>query len=325
MRPALRCETLLGDSPAARKLRNQVEGASTEDCPVLLEGERGTGREVVARVLHARSARSRGGFVRIDSAFHETDRLAEKLRRADGGTLLIKEVAHVGRDPQRVLTPLLQRRAQGELDVRVLASTGVDLGLAVEAGRFDADLYQRLGGLRIAIPPLRSRPEDVPIFAEHFLLESQKELGREGEDFSFSPRALDKLAAYSWPGNVTELRDVVYRLSMRARQPRIDLGDVEVVLPPVHERVPLEQMSFEDVVRCKLRAFLQRMEGYPIKDLHDEVMGRVERPLIEEVLARTGNNQVKAAEILGMNRNTLRKKIQEREVQTVSERGRRAR
>lgn len=275
---------------------------------------------MVARVLHARSARRQAGFVRVDSEFYETGRFQEKLRRAAGGTLLIKEVAQVGRDPQRILAPLL-RPARDVPDVRLLASTGVDLGLAVEAGRFDAELYRRLGGLRIPIPPLRARPEDVPLFAEHFLRESVEELGRD-EPLSFSSRAVDKLKAYSWPGNVAELRDVVRRLSIRARQEVIDLGDVELVLPPVHERVPLEQMSFEDMVRSKLRTLLQRMEGYPIKDLYDEVIGRVERPLIEEVLARTGNNQVKAAEMLGMNRNTLRKKIAEREVQTAIERGR---
>src|SRR5437764_1298667 len=99
MQNALPCETLLGDSPAAKKLRDQVEDASRRDCPVLLEGERGTGRELVARVLHARSARRGAGFVRIDNEFYERQRVEEKLRRAAGGTLLIKEVAQMGADP----------------------------------------------------------------------------------------------------------------------------------------------------------------------------------------------------------------------------------
>jgi two-component system nitrogen regulation response regulator GlnG len=294
-------------------LRERVEGASSVDCPVLIEGERGTGRELVARVLHAHSARRTAGFVRIDSEFYERHRLEEKLRRADGGSLLIKEVAQVGRD--RYLVQFLRlgaKRSQGVPNVRVLAATGVDLGLAVDAGLFDAEVYERLGGLRIAIPPLRARPDDVPLFAEHFLRESCQELGR--EPLTFAQRALDKLKTYSWPGNVAELRDVVRRLSLRARSEAIELKDVEMVLPPVHETVPLEQLSFEDMVRSKLRALLQRMEGYPIKDLYDEVIGRVERPLIEEVLARTGGNQMRAAEMLGMNRNTLRKKMLEREV-----------
>jgi DNA-binding protein Fis len=94
----------------------------------------------------------------------------------------------------------------------------------------------------------------------------------------------------------------------------VELADVEAVLPPVEERVPVEQLSFEEMVRAKIRALLQRMEGYPIEDLYEEVISRVERPLIELVLERTGNNQLKAAEILGLNRNTLRKKIAERKV-----------
>lgn len=303
---------LLGDSPSAKSLRDQVDSASRVDCPVLLEGERGTGRELVARVLHARSVRRAAGFVRIDSEFYEKGRLEEKLRRADGGTLLVKEVAHAGRDPQRHLMRLLQRPSSDTPNVRVLASTGMDLGLAVAAGLFDAEIYQRLGALRIPIPSLRSRPEDVPIFAEHFLRELQQELGREPQ--RFSPRALDKLQAYSWPGNVSELREAVRRISLRARSETIELCDVEAVLPPVHETVPMEQMSFEDMVRSKLRAFLQRMEGYPIKDLYEEVMRRVEGPLLEEVLERTGGNQVRAAEMLGLNRNTLRKKLVDREI-----------
>jgi two-component system, NtrC family, nitrogen regulation response regulator GlnG len=244
--------------------------------------------------------------------------MEEKLRRASGGTLLVKDVAHVGRGPQLQIMRLLQPEGEGVPDVRVLGSTGVDLALAVEAGLLDAEIYHRLGALRIAIPPLRGRPDDVPVFAEHFLFESQKELGR--EPLRFAPRALDKMKLYSWPGNVAELRDVVRRLSMRARHEVIDLGDVEAVLPPLQEKVPLEQMSFEDMVRSKLRALLQRMEGYPIKDLYEEVIGRVERPLIEEVLVRTGGNQVRAAEMLGLNRNTLRKKIALREVDLAGER-----
>ena len=318
MPSALPCDTLLGDSPAAKTLRDRVEGASSVDCPVLIEGERGTGRELVARVLHARSRRHGAGFVRIDSAFYERLRMEEKLRRASGGTLLVKDVAHVGRGPQLQIMRLLQPEGEGVPDVRVLGSTGVDLALAVEAGLLDAEIYHRLGALRIAIPPLRGRPDDVPVFAEHFLFESQKELGR--EPLRFAPRALDKMKLYSWPGNVAELRDVVRRLSMRARHEVIDLGDVEAVLPPLQEKVPLEQMSFEDMVRSKLRALLQRMEGYPIKDLYEEVIGRVERPLIEEVLVRTGGNQVRAAEMLGLNRNTLRKKIALREVDLAGER-----
>lgn len=320
------CETLLGDSPAAKRLRAQVADAAARDCPVLLEGERGTGRELVARVLHAASARRGAGFVRIDNEFFERQRVQEKLRRAVGGTLLVKEVAQMGKAPQRQLLDLLrqaedstapaERKPDGT--VRILASSGVDLAVAVRAGLFDEETYQRLGGTRIMLPTLRSRPDDVPALAEHFLQTLLTELNR--EPLAFSSRAMDKLRAYSWPGNVAELKDVVRRMVLRARDSTIELADVEAALPPLQEAVPLEQISFEDMVRSKLRALLQRMEGYPIRDLYEEIMARVERPLLEEVLLRTNGNQIKAAEMLGLNRNTLRKKLQGHEVQVVRKR-----
>ncbi|HRI53952.1 MAG TPA: helix-turn-helix domain-containing protein [Pseudomonadota bacterium] len=131
---------------------------------------------------------------------------------------------------------------------------------------------------------------------------------------TLSPRAVDQLARYSFPGNLAELRDVIRRSALRARSPVIELGDIEAVLPPLHERVPLEELSLEAVVRTKVRALLQRLEGYPITDLYEQVLSHIERPLLEEVLARTAGNQLKAAAMLGINRNTLRKKLQERAV-----------
>src|SRR5262249_41026368 len=109
-----------------------------------------------------------------------------------------------------------------------------------------------------------------------------------------------------------ELRDVLRRSALRTRGPVIELGDVEAVLPPLHERVPLEELSLEAVVRTKVRALLPRLEGYPITDLYEQILSHVERPLLQEVLARTAGNQLKAAGMLGINRNTLRKKLLER-------------
>jgi len=293
----------------------------------LIEGERGTGRERVARLLHEIGPRKNHDFVRVDpDEDDEPPRVEAELERANGGTLLVKEIAHVGRGPQRKLLRAIKRgpgatkereRSTSEFcDVRVIAATGVDLSRAVADELFDPELYERLGALRISLPPLRRRPEDVPLLLEHFGRCESREIG--GDKLTFNSRAMDKLTAYSWPGNVAELRDVVRRLCLRRRKSHVELSDVEAVLPPVEERVPVEQLSFEEMVRAKIRALLQRMEGYPIEDLYEEVISRVERPLIELVLERTGNNQLKAAEILGLNRNTLRKKIAERNV-AVSE------
>jgi two-component system, NtrC family, nitrogen regulation response regulator GlnG len=320
-------EQLLGSSTPMVELRERVKEAAAEDSPVLIEGERGTGRERVARLLHEIGPRKHHGFVRVDpDEDDEPPRVDAELERANGGTLLVKEIAHVGRGPQRKLLRAIKRgpgrherdkSATAEFcDVRVIAATCVDLSRAVADELFDPELYERLGHLRIALPPLRRRPEDVPLLLDHFGRTESREIGV--DKLTFASRAMDKLTAYSWPGNVAELRDVVRRLCLRRRKSHVELADVEAVLPPVEERVPVEQLSFEEMVRAKIRALLQRMEGYPIEDLYEEVISRVERPLIELVLERTGNNQLKAAEILGLNRNTLRKKIAERNV-SVSE------
>jgi two-component system nitrogen regulation response regulator GlnG len=303
-----------------RELRERVKDAAGVDQPVLIEGERGTGRERVARLLHEIGPRKNHDFVRVDpDEDDEPPHVDAELVRANGGTLLVKEIAHVGRGSQRRLLRAIKRSGStrgggtGEFcDVRVIAATGVDLSRAVADELFDAELYERLGALRIAMPPLRRRPEDVPLLLDHFGRTEARDLGL--DRLQFAPRALVKLTSYSWPGNVAELRDLVRRLCLRKRRGAVDLGDVETVLPPVLERVPVEQLSFEEMVRAKIRALLQRMEGYPIEDLYDEVISRVERPLIELVLERTGGNQLKAAEMLGLNRNTLRKKIVERNV-----------
>jgi two-component system nitrogen regulation response regulator GlnG len=317
-------DQLLGTSGAIVELRERVREHAGTDGPVLIEGERGTGRERVARLLHEMGPRRNAGFVRVDpDDDDEIPPVDDHVARAVGGTLLVKEIAHVGRGPQKRLLKVLRRsgRPRGEgsgefIDVRLVAASYVDLGRAVAEDLFDAELYERLGKSRLRLPPLRQRPEDIPVYLEHFGRTEARDLGL--EPLHFSARAVDKLVRYTWPGNVAELRDVVRRLCLRKRRGQVELGDVEAILPPVEERVPVEQLSFEEMVRAKIRALLQRMEGYPIEDLYEEVISRVERPLIELVLERTSNNQLKAAEILGLNRNTLRKKIAERNV-AVSE------
>src|SRR5438067_7269497 len=261
-------EQLLGSSSPMVELRERVKEAAAEESPVLIEGERGTGRERVARLLHEIGPRKNHDFVRVDpDEDDEPPRVDDQLERANGGTLLVKEIAHVGRGPQRKLLRAIKRgpgatkdreRDRGGTsefcDVRIIAATGVDLSRAVADELFDPELYERLGALRIALPPLRRRPEDVPLLLDHFGRTEAREVNI--DRLHFAPRATDKLVAYSWPGNVAELRDVVRRLCLRKRRGPVELGDVESVLPPLEERVPLEQLSFEEMVRAKIRALL---------------------------------------------------------------------
>ena len=313
-------EELVGDSPVMKQFRESVREIVEGDQPVLIEGERGTGRARVARVVHRLGPRRDSGFVCVDPEEGCAGDLDQLLARAQGGTLLVKDIAHVGRQAQRRLARVLKRSSgrtgeSGEVwDVRVIAATGSDLARAVEDELFESELFERLRPRRVTMPALRQRPEDVEPLLEVFGLSQSAELGV-GRPVYSAP-ALDKLRNYSWPGNVAELRDVVRRLCLRRRRGPVEVVDVEAVLPPIHERVPLEQISFEEMVRAKIDALLRRMEGYPIEDLYEEVLARVERPLIALVLERTRGNQIKAAEILGLNRNTLRKKISERRVAT---------
>lgn len=310
------CAPLLGDSRAAAALRARIEATAATDTPVLLEGERGCGREHLARYLHSCSARRGAVFIRIDVEFADTERAADKLRRAHGGSVLIRDLPHGSPRLFKLLDQWLDKHhpgsESGALPLRLLATSDVELPRLLDAGLVDAGLIARLKLVRLPVPPLRERAADIPRLCLHFL----SELARQGgmPPRTLSPRAAAQLGRYSFPGNLAELRDVLHRSALRARSSVIELGDIEAVLPPLHERVPLEELSLEAVVRTKVRALLQRLEGYPITDLYEQVLEHIERPLLEEVLARTAGNQIKAAAMLGINRNTLRKKLQERAI-----------
>jgi two-component system nitrogen regulation response regulator GlnG len=166
-----------------------------------------------------------------------------------------------------------------------------------------------MSGQRIDVPALRERVADIPTLFDRWVRHYGDEVGR--DKMNVSTRAHARLVKYPWPGNVAELKAIARRLVVRATGAKIEAGDVDGVLPKVAERVPLEEMAFEDMVKAKLAGFLRRMDGYPVHDLYDKVVQRVERPLIELVLQYTGGNQLRAAEILGLNRNTLRKKLAE--------------
>jgi len=319
----LRESLIVGDSPEMAAVVEQVEQAAETDNPVLIEGEPGTGRELVARTIHYAGPRRGADFVAVKAATIPRDLLegelfgarAGTLRRANGGTLLLKDVDALPPGPQRGLAKVLRRREReesGELfDVRIIGATDGDLAPAVDSAVFDRELYDRLG-VRIHIPPLRKRMADLPKLVKRFLTQAGEELGRACP--SIHDSALDRMAKYPWPGNVAELKDVARRLVLSwkgkgtTRKP-IDSALVEEVLPKVEERIPLEDMSFEELVRSKLKGFLRKVDGYPIDNLYDEVIGRVERPLLALVMEHAQGNQLRAAEILGLNRNTLRKKL----------------
>jgi two-component system nitrogen regulation response regulator GlnG len=336
-RPSKPRDYLVSESAAMREVADRIDELADRDVPVLVEGEPGTGRELIARVIHLSSARRLQDFVSVKGGTAPTGTFSDSsgatsssvLRRANGGTLLVKDLVALPKRSQQRLRKLLGRRTgndedttiTGVVDVRVVATTDPELGRAVDAGVFSADLYRCFLGHTLIIPPLRERVADIPPLASNLVRGYGRTMGR--KRIRISTRAFDRMVAYAWPGNVAELKAVCRRLAVRAEYGKVEPEDLEAVLPMTVARAPLEKTSFEDMVRAKLTEFLRNMDGYPIEGLYEQVLDRVERPLLSVIMEYTGNNQVKAAEILGLNRNTLRRKLSERGVRAlgVSARG----
>ncbi|HEX2691547.1 MAG TPA: sigma 54-interacting transcriptional regulator [Kofleriaceae bacterium] len=329
LRSTLRADDfLVAASPAMRAVIKAVDRYADGEAPILICGEHGTGRELVARVLHRRGPRATSRFVAVRPTFEDAptspspstsgrdneacERVHCALRAASGGTLLVKDMSDLSASSQRTLKRAIRER-RGEhdgdevFDVHVVATADLDLDRAVSAEIVSPELYQLFADRRIEVPPLRDRSEDLPELFERWIRHYAAAIGRSQP--TISSRAYARLTTYPWPGNVAELKSIARRLVVRVTRARLEAGDVDEVLPVVAERVPLEDLAFEDMAKAKLAGLLARVDGYPVHDLYDKVVARVERPLFDLVLAHTGGNQLKAAEILGLNRNTLRKKL----------------
>jgi two-component system nitrogen regulation response regulator GlnG len=315
LRPRLKAKDfLVAESPAMRAVVALVEQYADGDAPVLIVGEHGTGRELVARVLHQRGPRASGRFVAVRPIFEDVlsrvaaeddcERASGALRGARGGTLLVKDVSDMPAASQRTIERALR---DGAADLQLVATGDLDLERAVDAKILTRALYAQFAPRTITVPPLRERLDDLSALVARWIKHYAIEVGR--TTLSVSTRALERLAAYPWPGNVGELKAIARRLVVRVTRAKIEADDVDEVVPVVAARVPLEDLAFEDMIKAKVAGLLARIDGYPIHDLHEKVLARVERPLFDLVLAHTGGNQLKAAEILGLNRNTLRKKL----------------
>lgn len=299
--------TLIAESPAMRPVIALVERIAPSEANVLITGENGTGKEVIARTLHAGSPRSAKPLITINAgalsenvieselfghvkgAFTDarTDRVG-RFELADGGTLLLDEIANA---PMSLQTKLLRVLETGEfervgssktrrVDVRVLSATNVDLGAEVEARRFRQDLLFRLNTVEIHLPPLRERPADIPLLAEYFL---RLYLRRYRRPLSgFEPAAKEMLLNHSWPGNVRELSHVVERAVLMAQGEQVKVADLG----------------------------LHESRGVAPNRLEDMSLEEVERLLIQKTLARHEGNANRAAEALGLSRSALYRRIQ---------------
>jgi len=329
LRPNLKAnDFLVAESAAMRAVVASVTAYADGGAPVLICGEHGTGRELVARVLHQRGPRGGGRFIAVRPTFEDVptpagsddcERARGALRSASGGTLLVKDMSDLSAPSQRTLKRAI-RGTEDKFDVHVVATGDADLDRAVDAAIVSRDFFELFAPRRIVVPPLRDRIDDLPILFERWIKHYSAEIGRSKP--TVSNRAIMRLAEYPWPGNVAELKSIARRLVVRVTRTRLEAGDVDEILPVVAARVPLEDLAFEDMVKAKLAGLLARIDGYPVHDLYDKVLARVERPLFDLVLAHTGGNQLKAAEILGLNRNTLRKKLSDLGLQKKTRPGR---
>jgi two-component system nitrogen regulation response regulator GlnG len=323
-------DRLVGRSAALLEVFKTIGRVAPRDVAVLITGESGTGKELVARAIHQASPRAGGAFVAVNAAAIPRDLLESELfghekgsftgaletrpgrfREASGGTLFLDEIGDMAIDLQAKLLRVLQsgevtsvggKRAE-KVDVRIVAATHRDLDAMVREGRFREDLLYRLRVVPIAIPPLRERPDDVAVLAAHFVARYAAELGTEAR--FVSERTLEHLAAHDWPGNVRELENAIKRALVLSAHEVLAPDDFAFLRGAAAPQAPVG--SHEDLVRDEVRAQLAADE----QDLHRRLLERIERPLLEAVLAHTGGNQLRAAAVLGINRNTLRKKISE--------------
>ncbi len=320
---------LVGRSQAMQGVFRMITRVLRNDLTVLVLGESGTGKELVADAIHQLGHRKSGPFVAINAAAiprdlieselfgHEkgaftgaTARSIGKFEQANGGTLFLDEIGDMPAEAQTRLLRALQsgriRRVGGRqdipVDVRIVAATNRDLAPMIADGSFREDLFYRLNVVPIELPPLRARRDDVPLLARHFLgLAAQEGLPHR----RLAPDALEALAQRRWRGNVRELRNAIYRLALMTRDDVIDVAAVEEVLRPEPEDRPGAQSRPVDAAVDRWL----RETSPPPGSLYRAALAAFERPLFEHALRETGGNQLRAAELLGINRNTLRKRL----------------
>ncbi|HWL81844.1 MAG TPA: nitrogen regulation protein NR(I) [Roseomonas sp.] len=336
---------LVGRSPAMQEIYRTVARLTTTDLTVMITGESGTGKELVARALHDYGRRRTGPFVAINMAAiprelieselfgHErgafTGALARgvgRFEQAAGGTLFLDEIGDM---PPEAQTRLLRVLQEGEFttvggrnpikaNVRIVAATHRDLRQAIRQGLFREDLFYRLNVVPIRLPPLRERLEDIPLLAKHFL-DRAKASGLPAKQLDQG--AVERLRQHSWPGNARELENLMRRLAALYPQEVIGADAVAAELTeaaPIADPETRTPETLEQAVERHLSSFVAaQKDGLPVRDLYERVLAEVERPLLRLALSATRGNQIKAAAMLGLNRNTLRKKIRELDLPVV--------
>ncbi len=312
---------LVGRTPAMQTLYRLVARVLNADLAVLITGENGTGKSLIARVLHDFSDRRTAPFVVAQASdLAGIDGPARLLARARGGAILFDEVADYDDDTQARAVRMLDMA--GNEAPRVMATSQADLAVRMAAGSFRQDLFYRLGGIALQVPSLRERVDDIPLLAEHFLTRGARETGTLRR---LSAEAREMLRAYGWPGNVRQLENAIRRLLVTAPEAEITRAEVAQVLgaQPVPEALKggVEGEKLSASVARHLRRYFDLHGGQlPPAGVYQRILKEVELPLIEIALDATAGNQAKCADLLGINRNTLRKKITDLDIRVTRRR-----
>ena len=337
---------LVGRSPAMQDIYRVLARLMQTDLTVMIAGESGTGKELVARALHDYGKRRTGPFVAINMAAIPRDlieaelfghekgaftgaqaRSAGRFEQAEGGTLFLDEIGDMPMEAQTRLLRVLQQgeyttvggRTPIKTDVRIIAATNKDLRILINQGLFREDLFFRLNVVPIRLPALRERSEDIPDLVRHFFAVVEKE-GLPAK--RIEPAAVERLKRYRWPGNVRELENLIRRLAALYPQETIAEAIIEAELNQpaitVANGEEDDEESLSASVERHLAIYFQSFgDGLPPPGLYHRILREVENPLISAALASTRGNQIKAAELLGVNRNTLRKKIRDLDIPVI--------
>ncbi len=337
---------LVGRSPAMQDIYRVLARLMQTDLTVMIAGESGTGKELVARALHDYGKRRSGPFVAVNMAAIPRDlieselfghekgaftgaqaRSAGRFEQAEGGTLFLDEIGDMPIEAQTRLLRVLQQgeyttvggRTAIKTDVRIIAATNKDLRILINQGLFREDLFFRLNVVPIRLPALRERSEDIPDLVRHFFSIVEKE-GLPNKHIE-GP-AVERLKRYRWPGNVRELENLVRRLAALYPQETITENIIEAELdqPAIAQATgqPDSEETLSGSVERHLNTYFESFgSALPPPGLYHRILREVENPLISAALASTRGNQIKAAELLGVNRNTLRKKIRDLDIQVI--------
>jgi two-component system nitrogen regulation response regulator GlnG len=312
---------LVGRTPVMQTLYRLVARVMNTDLPVMITGESGTGKSLIARAIHDFSDRRTLPFVVAQHGdLQGVDGPSTLLNRARGGSLVFDEIGDLDGETQARVVRMMD--ALPDNAPRIMATSQSDLADRMEAGGFRRDLYYRLGGVTLEVPSLRERVEDIPLLAEHFLARGVRDGGSHRR---LSADAKELVRTYSWPGNVRQLENSIRRLMVTATEEEITRSEVETVLGNQPALEPVKGFGDSEKLAASIANHLKRyfdLHGgaLPPPGLYGRILREVELPLIEISLDATAGNQARCADLLGINRNTLRKKITELDIRVTRRR-----